>query len=369
LENAKLTLYQLFVLILLFETGSSIVITLGIDANQDAWMTILLGLALGLILFLVYYQLSSYYPNKILTQYTKNIAGPFLGSIIGYLYVIYFMYLAARVLRDFGELLLTFAYSETPLIIINAIMVLTIVYGVSKGIEVMARTGELFFIFLYLLAIVGFFLILFAGLIDINNLKPMFANGIEPIIKVTLKQTMYVPFGEVIVFSMILPYLNHFKKGRKIGLYAISLSGINLALTTVINVAVLGVDVNKRSPFPLLSTIQLIKVAEFLERLDVFFMLALIMGCFFKISIYFYASVVGISDLLKVKEHKKLAFPLGIILILVSMMIATSYPEHIKEGLNFVPLYLHLPMQVILPLFLLVVSFFRNRKKGTKADK
>lgn len=97
MENAKLTLYQLFVLILLFETGSSIVITLGIDANQDAWMTILLGLALGLILFLVYYQLSSYYPNKILTQYTKNIAGPFLGSIIGYLYVIYFMYLAARV--------------------------------------------------------------------------------------------------------------------------------------------------------------------------------------------------------------------------------------------------------------------------------
>lgn len=48
----------------------------------------------------------------------------------------------------------------------------------------------------------------------------------------------------------------------------------------VINISILGVNLTERSQFPLLSTIQTIQVADFLERLDVYFMIALIVGDF-----------------------------------------------------------------------------------------
>jgi spore germination protein KB len=130
-------------------------------------------------------------------------------------------------------------------------------------------------------------------------------------------------------------------------------------------VSVLGADVNQRSPFPLLSTIQEIKVVSFLERLDVFFMLALIIGSFFKISLYFYASVEGVSSVFKI-DRQKMVYPLGVLLLLFSMAIASDFTEHIKEGLAIVPVYLHLPMQIVLPILTLIVAYFKNRKKAAK---
>lgn len=51
---------------------------------------------------------------------------------------------------------------------------------------------------------------------------------------------------------------------------AMAISGLVVALTVAINISVLDVDLTLRSQFPLLSTIQTIKVEEFLDRLDVF---------------------------------------------------------------------------------------------------
>jgi spore germination protein KB len=348
---------------MLFELGSAILVPLASDAKQDAWLAILFGMVGGLFLFWVNYRLFLYYPELVPSEYMQKLLGKILGTILAFCYIIFFMYIAARVLRDFGEMLLTFAYIETPLFIVNALLMLVIIYAVSKGIEVVARTGEIFFIFIYFLAITGFILIVFSGLIDINNLKPILEEGIFPIVRVVFTQTFYFPFGETIVFSMIFPYVTKRKSGKKIGLFAIMLSGINLAITMAINIGVLGVDLASRSQFPLLSTIQSIQVAEFLERLDVFFMISLVICIFFKVSIYFYAAVASTAVIFKIKEPSKLTYPMGMVVLFMSVTIASNYAEHLKEGLKFVTRYLHPFFLIAIPLLLLGIAFFKNRNK------
>ncbi|SDH48038.1 GerAB/ArcD/ProY family transporter [Alteribacillus bidgolensis] len=363
MENAKINAMQLFVLIFLFELGSALLIPLGTDAKQDAWLAILTGMAGGVFLFYIYLRLYKYYPDILPTEYMQILLGKIFGKILACIYIIYFLYISARVLRDFGEMLLTFAYEETPLFIVNALLLLTIVYTVHKGIEVIARTGELLFVVQYFLAVAGFILVIVSGLIDIKNLKPVLESGVMPVVKTFLKETWYIPFGEVVAFIMIFPYINRPKKLKKAGIAAIVLSGVNLVITMAINIAVLGVDLTSRSQFPLLNTIQAIQVAEFLERLDVFFMIALIVGGFIKITIYFYAAVTGVSNLFHVKKASKLAYPLGIVVLILSLSIASSYTEHIQEGLTLVSLYMHLPLQVIIPILLLIIAFFKNKNK------
>lgn len=362
MEKAKISLYQLFVLILLFELGSAILVPLAIDAKQDAWLAIFFGLVGGLFLFWVNYRVFLYYPELAPPEYMQKLLGKILGTLLAFCYIIYFMYLAARVLRDFGEMLLTFAYLETPLFIVNALLMLVIIYAVSKGIEIVARTGELFFVFIYFLAITGFILILFSGLIDINNLKPILEEGIFPVVRVVFTQTLYVPFGEAVVFSMIFPYLSKRKSAKKVGLFAIGLSGINLVITMAINIGVLGVDLTARSQFPLLSTIQSIQVAEFLERLDVFFMISTVICIFFKVSIYFYAAVASTAVIFKINEPSRLTYPMGMVILFMSVTIASSYAEHLKEGLEFVTRYLHPFFLVVIPMLLLGIAFLKNRK-------
>jgi len=363
MESAKIKAYQLFVLIVLFEMGSAILVGLGSQAKQDAWIAILLGLGGGLAVFLIYYQLYKYYQDIPLTSYVQKITGKWIGRLIGVSYIIYFLYCAARVLRDFGELLASTIYTATPLIVINCLMIFTIIYGVHKGFEVIARVGELFFIVIYFMAFIGFALIMFSGLIHPENLRPVLENGWKPVVKTFLTETINFPFGEMVVFTMLLPYLNDLKKAKWVCLGGMVLSGINIIITAVINVAALGPALFTRANFPLLSTISKIQLADFIERLDVLFMLYLVIGGFFKISIFFYAAVVGTADIFGFKNQSKLSIPMGALVLFSSITIASNYSEHIKEGLEVVPVYLHWPFQILIPSFLLIIAFFRNRKQ------
>lgn len=70
---------------------------------------------------------------------------------------------------------------------------------------------------MYLLGAVGLLLIICSGMIDLTNLKPILADGISPVIHSVFTQTLYVPFGEIIVFVMILPYLNNQRHAKRQG--------------------------------------------------------------------------------------------------------------------------------------------------------
>ncbi|MEH7320534.1 GerAB/ArcD/ProY family transporter [Priestia megaterium] len=363
MEKAKISASQLFILMVLFELGSALLVPLAMGAKQDAWLAILLGMGCSFVLLLVYYRLYSYYPDLLPTEYVQNILGKVMGTVLAFVYLLYFMYDAARVLRDFGEMLLTFAYPDTPLFIANALLMLVIIYMVRKGIEVIARSGELFFIFMYVLAVTGFILIVSSGLIDVMKLQPVLEEGMLPVLKVVFTQTMYFPFAEAIVFTMILPYLNNPEKAKVTMLCATGLSGINLVITMLINISVLGVNLTARSQFPLLSTVQSIQVADFLERLDVFFMLALIICGFFKVSVLFYAAVIGTANLFKIKSPSRLAYPMGLIILFLSVTIASNFQEHLHEGLKIAPVVLNIPLYAIIPPLLLLVAFLKNRKK------
>ena len=366
MEKAKIGAYQFFVLLLLFELGSAVLVPIAIGANRDAWIAILISTIGGVFLFFVYYRLYKFYPQLTPSEYMEKLLGKFFGKILAFAYILFFVYISARVLRDFGEMLLSFAYVDTPLFIVNTLFILVIIYAIQKGIEVIARTGELFFNLLYLLAVIGFILIVSSGLIDLNQLKPFLEQGWTTVFKVVVTETLYVPFGEAFVFSVILPYIKDTKKIKYAGIAGIVLSGINLSLVMAINISVLGIDLATRSQFPLLTTVQSIQIAEFLERLDVFFMVSMVIGIFFKASIYFYAAVSGTTILFKFKEPSKLVYPIGLVILFMSITIANSYSEHLTEGLDLTTRYLHPFFLVLAPVFLLAIAYMKNRKRKKK---
>ncbi|WP_367387161.1 spore germination protein [Bacillus vallismortis] len=363
MEKAQISIRQLFVMIIIFELGSSLLITPGTIAGRDAWIAVLLGCAGGLFLFYLYQGIYQCYPDFSPKEYMDDMLGTTLSWIFSFLYILYFAYIAARVLRDFGEMLLTFAYHDTPIIIVNALLIVVSIYAVRKGIEVLARSAELLFGAMYLLGALGLVLLIVSGSVEPQNLKPVLADGVYPIVHSVFTQTMYVPFGEVVLFVMIFPYLSDRKGVKKTGMLAMIISGLVVTLTVAINISVLDVDLTLRSQFPLLSTIQTIKVEEFLDRLDVLFMLALIIGGFFKVSLYLYAVVVGASTLFKEKNPSQLAYPMGFGILVLSITIATNFSEHLNEGLNVVPLYIHLPFQFLFPLFLFILAVWKKKRR------
>ncbi|WP_263280395.1 GerAB/ArcD/ProY family transporter [Paenibacillus darwinianus] len=192
MEKARISVKQLFALIMLFEFGTALVVPIGLAGRQDVWLSILLALFGGIGLFLLYDFLFRQYPGLPLSGYAREIAGKYIGSLLSLLYVPFFIYLAARDLRDAGDLLATSVFHRTPLFVITALMIVAIVYVLHKGIEVFARTGEIYLMVLIGLGVLGNIVVLFSGLIDLKNLHPLLARGWGPVIIGCLSKHIHV---------------------------------------------------------------------------------------------------------------------------------------------------------------------------------
>ncbi|MEH7521245.1 GerAB/ArcD/ProY family transporter, partial [Priestia megaterium] len=82
MEKAKISASQLFILMVLFELGTSLLLPVAMEAKQDAWLAILLGMLGSLVLFVIYYKLYSYYPDLLPTEYMQKILGKAIGSVL-----------------------------------------------------------------------------------------------------------------------------------------------------------------------------------------------------------------------------------------------------------------------------------------------
>lgn len=362
IEQRKISPSQLFVLMCLFEWGSAVVVGLGMQAKQDAWLAILLGMAGGWVLFCIYGSLYRYYPTLSLAEYIPRIVGTLVGYPLALLYILYFMYIASRVLRDIADLLLTSTLKDTPMLAISLLFISLTAYAVYLGAEVIARAAEIFFVVLIFFGIMVISFLFFSGAVKPENLSPILENGWKPVFQTAFPLTLTFPFGEMIVFSMLLPYLNEPKSGMRIGLSAMTFSGATLCLIVAMDIAVLGTHIATNAMFPLLKTVQKVNVGNFIQRLDPFVVATLMIGGFFKIALFFYGAFKGLTDLFQMKKHRcYLLLILGMIILFTSIKMESNITEHLKIGLKTVPYYLHLPFQVGIPLLLLIAAWIRKR--------
>jgi spore germination protein KB len=358
MEKAKLSVIQLFALIFIFEMGTALVVSYGTNAGKDAWLAILLALCGGIVLFYIFHFLYRQYPNLLFTGYIREIFGTYLGWIVGLLYCLHFLYICGRNVRELGDLLVSSTLSETPLLAINLTLVLVICYVIHLGIEVVGRTAEVFMVVLLLLGAAGNFFVLVSGDVDFHQIRPFLERGWKPIFTTAFPHLLIFPFGEMIAFTMLLPYLNRPQLAKRAWLAAMISSGMILSWTVLLNTSVLGIDVMQRSVFPTLTAVGKVNLFDFIERLDAIVVFTLLITVFFKASIYLYAAVLGIADLFKLKTYRQLLLPIGTIVIFLSLTMASSFSEQGEEG--FLNHYLSLALLIVVPMLMLVVSVIRN---------
>ncbi|KMJ59633.1 spore gernimation protein KC [Bacillus sp. LL01] len=369
MENKEtISLWQFFILLLIFEMGSATVVGIGGEAKQNVWVAILIAGLIGVIYILLLHIMLGKKEGKNLFGLIEFCLGKWLGGAVCYLYILYFIYISSRVLRDFGELIVSTIFVYTPIEIINITIMLTIIYMLYSGIEVMARTSEIFFPYVFSFTfLVGFFILL-SGEIHLENLKPFLEDGFRPILNAVFPGLLTFPFGELIAFATVLPLVTKFKKAKKFAVASIITSTLVLVYSAVIQVMTLGHEMKGRANFPLLSAAREISLLDFIERVDIAVVFVVMFGIIVKIGVFFFGAVKGLEHLSK-REYRSFLFPIGSIICLSSIIITDNFAEHIEEGLKIVPYFVHLPFQFALPFLLFVIVFIRTRgKKGKKGS-
>jgi spore germination protein KB len=361
-ENISLT--QLFMLIFNFLLGSAIVVGVGKEAKQDAWIAIILMTLIGIGLMYFYYSINQLLPNKNLFEIMEYCFTRPIAILLSLGYVLYFLYTTTRVIRTFGEMITTAILPITPIEVITLSIMLVIGYIIYLGLEVLARITEIFAPYVVLFLTLLLILLPVSGEIELHNTQPILGDGIKPILKAMFPSLLVFPFGELVVFTIILTSVKELKKSKKTALIAVLVAGIVLTVTSILMVVTVGVDIVEYANFPLLNVTKRISIGHFIERIDPLVVFIMTLGVIVKSTIFIYCSLKGLEYVFKV-PYRYFTIPISMFVSVFSILIATNYGDHLEKLRSSFIFTFYSFMQFVIPMITIIILIWKTQKNNS----
>ncbi|ASA19404.1 GerAB/ArcD/ProY family transporter [Paenibacillus donghaensis] len=348
-QKERISSLQIAFMIMLFEIGSTPLFMLGGKAKHDSWLAMSFGSAAGLLLLGLLLWIQRRSPKQDLMAMLTLHFGRWPGSLIGGIYCLYFAYQSMRNVRDLGELTAMTMLPMTPMWITMLIFVLTALYAIWKGAEVVFRLPEI--LLPVMLSFYGIIILLLfiMGEPDFNRLTPVLDHGLKPVLAAALPDIVSFPFGQMIVFLMLWSLWDKPGVPTRQSLLAYGAVSLFLIFMNALNVAVLGEGIAGISQLPFLKTVRTLSSLKFIERLDILVTVQLFVGLLIKMMLFYYCAVKGITGLTR-KPVKWWVFPVGG-LIYAASFLERDYTQHLAIGLG-PSLRIDTIFQVVLPMLL-----------------
>ena len=357
--HEKINARQFTWLVSLYIIGSSILIIpsgLAAEAKQDAWIAAILSVSIGILLVFFYGVFIKKFPDKTIVEVTEEVVGKWIGKVVSFSFFSFVFLLAALVLRNIGDFFTTQILIETPLEVIFAIFILVVIMGAGLGIETIARACEIFFPWIFFLLFL--LIVLLIPEMKFANIKPFFDEGFKPIIRASIP-FIGLPFLELIAFLMIHPSVNQSKSVSNAFLKGTLLGGIVLFVVILSTILVLGSDFTSRNTYPTYILAKIISIGQIVERIEVIVAIVWMLSIYFKLVLLFYVSSLGLSQVLNIKDYRPLLFPLGLVMIVLSLI---SYPDIIYMQVFVTEIWTIYASSfgLVLPILMLLIAKIRK---------
>lgn len=343
-------------MIMLFMTGTSTAQLYGTTAGRDLWISIILSASASMLMALVFVYLQKRFNGKNLFDIIIICFGKFTGILLVILFLWYSFFTGVMVIANIGYFVNTVTLPETPMIIIQSCAVFLSIWIVKEGIEVIGRWSELFSILYYI--VIASFLLFLIPKMDIKNLTPVLYNGIMPVLHGAF-MTFTFPFGEIVVFSIVLSSFKSEKSPYSIYIKGLLAGGIIVLIISLSDIMVLGIESTLSLYYPSYSAVSRIDILNFLQRLEILEAVIFILGGFIKASIYLLACCIGISKIFKNTDYRFIVTPTGLILLNLAYLSFDSIMKFFEWNALIWPYYV-LPFQIFLPLIILIAALSKK---------
>ncbi|NLT94508.1 MAG: endospore germination permease [Clostridia bacterium] len=350
---------QIFFILTMLLTGIYILILprhLVLVAGVDGWFVLLAGGLVSAIMLFFINRVSRKFPGKTVVEFAPLVLGSFLGRIFGAFLVIYYTFLAAVSLRIFAEMLKSALLPDTPRGLVLTVLIVLVAWIVQNGLEDIARFTELLSPLILLLLV----LVLLGNLnhMDLIRLRPVLQTPPLDLLEGVISSLSY--FGVIIVLLMLYPYVNAPKKLTTTSLVALFFAVSITVAFFLGTVATFGVYETGRMAWPVIELVKMERIGELLERLEAFFLSLWLSIAFINVSVLSFCAISGWTQLLKLKNYRKLT-----LIIMGLLLVLSLWPKDLLAllGLYKINFIYGFVVTLVVPLFIMVVSLFHKGEK------
>ncbi|SDF03511.1 Spore germination protein YndE [Sporomusa acidovorans DSM 3132] len=321
--NTNQFVWMLFTIITSF-TAVEIPALLIVQAGRDAWLAVIGGWVLDILLAIVYAYMGLRFPGQNFVQYSIAILGKHAGRMVGFVFPIFFLVACMFLMRGFSQLVSTFFFPAASLMAILFPALFVAAYAARQGIEVIGRVAEILGPS-YLLSIIVIGLLV-SPFVEFERLTPQFDEGVYPFL---IGSPFILSFyGLCIMMAMFIPHCNRPQNGFLAKFIAVSLGAFFVAVIVILAVAIFGYEQAANIRSPGLELTRMISYGNYLDRLEIIWML-LVTGAGIIVSAnLLWAFSLGMAQIVGLSTYKPLVYPAA---LLVGVLAITSFKSTMEQ--------------------------------------
>ncbi|KAB0444091.1 GerAB/ArcD/ProY family transporter [Lysinibacillus fusiformis] len=362
MEKEVISSRQFTIITFLLSIGTAILIipsSIASSSKQDAWIAASIGVVLSLLVVKLFVTLGDQTPTLNFIEANEKLLGRFFGKITVVCFLSLTLFAGGELLYFIGAFMKTEVMPETPTMAFALLFIIIIMYATYLGIENFARSAEILFPMFVLIFI--FFVVSITPQIKFENIQPIMEASKTSILYSIIRFISVFSFS-LVMLLMIYPASVNVQQSSKKGFFiGMLLGGFVLVTLIILSILVLGPANTASRTFPSYALAQRISIGNFLQRIEIIMAFMWIVSIFIRTFMYFYTTVVGIAQIMKLKDHRPLILPMGIIMVGLSQIV---HPDIVHSNIyndEIWPIYAFV-CTILLPILLLIVAVIRNRK-------
>ncbi|REE87472.1 spore germination protein KB [Paenibacillus taihuensis] len=346
--KTQLSANQIFWIMTTMAVGVALLLTIGQSigiANKNAWISVIIcGFICAYAVFAAS-KLSQLYPKQSFIEYSQVILGKWLGRLVVLIYFVQWYSVTGVIMRELTNRM-NLIMPRTPSWVIILGILAVVVYAVSQGIEVIGRCAEI-------IGPVIIFIVILTLLLSLNNWRTEFILPVFkdippiPILEGALAPAAII--GQNVILIMLFKFTPNPDSARKAAVAGTATASLLVTITVVFVITTFGPFMPAKMWYPYFELVRVISVVDFIQNVDVVFVVAWLASVFIRISVIFFAASYGMGQFLKLKNWKHVLWvnvPIVFILALLPRNIMESdyfYPKYFTEMFTLPILILGIP--------------------------
>lgn len=317
--------------------------------KQDSWIIPLVGVIIGILFILLVVYILNYKPKLNFAEKLISLFNKPIGSILTIIFCLFCFFMCILTYLNLNNFIHGQFLSKTPTLAIAIVCMIAIYYVLTKGLNTIAKTGNI----LFYIAMILFF-ISFLGLLpfmQIENLKP-FLNS-KPTNYIEALNCFYSFNIVPILFLTILPKnkINNPKLKKTLTL-SFLLSTFTMFIVMFSTIASFGYELTSLYKYPEFHVLKNISLMGLEARIESILIIQCIFDFFMftTLSIYFIAN--SIKSITNVKSENTLYAFLCILVVII-----TNYFSKYNVFLDdFALKYVQKPVSIFSIIFIIIIG-------------
>ena len=352
----KLEAITLIIMISINQIFLNLSNTIIVNVGSSAWINVIVISLIAVLFCLLISKLFKPFPTHDIVDISEYLGKKTLKLIIGILYILFFVFISAIILRYLTNSLKLIYFEKSPLVFLLILFLIPIVFAVRLGIKPISRVNLIF----TPIALISLFIILF------STSKDFVPQRIFPLLGFGANQTFLLGLNNIFAFSsfaylyFLIPLLKNPEDFKQVAVISI-VSSILLFLSVICLIMMFPFIPFTDEMLSIYLLARLIEFGKFFQRIDAIFVLIWILSAFSFLAITLEFINRILKKLTKLKTHKEMSYSLCTIIFSLALVFENS--AKVKFLQNVVLKYFVIILIFIISLFVLLLANFKHKKE------